>query len=199
MSATRLLILGLVRWTEPVHGYDLRRELQSWGAEQWGDLHPGSVYHALKKMAAEGLLAEVDTGSVGKRPARTRYRMTDRGELEFRRLMAEFWWDHAAPAYDPFMVALCFLPALSPQEVAAALRNRMKLLEASVARGRQHTSADWMADKPPHVAEIMELGIARQEAEIAWCARAAERAERGELHPGADVSARRECQPDNQA
>ena len=30
VSTTRMMILGLVRWMQPVHGYDVRRELLSW-------------------------------------------------------------------------------------------------------------------------------------------------------------------------
>jgi len=33
MSATRLMILGLVQWMQPVHGYDVKRELESWQAD----------------------------------------------------------------------------------------------------------------------------------------------------------------------
>jgi hypothetical protein len=29
------MILGLVKWMQPVHGYDVRRELLSWQAEDW--------------------------------------------------------------------------------------------------------------------------------------------------------------------
>lgn len=183
MSATRLLILGLLRWMQPAHGYDIRRELLSWGADHWGDLKPGSVYHALKSMAADGVLEEVASERVGNRPARTTYRTTDRGEVEFRELLTHFWWEHQA-VYDPFLVALSFLPALSPREAAAALRNRAKLLETTVERSRNGVDSDWMADKPPHVAEILQLHMARAQAEIAWCERVAERVERGELHPG---------------
>ena len=34
MSATRLLILGVLRFKQPTHGYDVRRELESWQAER---------------------------------------------------------------------------------------------------------------------------------------------------------------------
>jgi DNA-binding PadR family transcriptional regulator len=185
MSATRLLILGLLRWMQPAHGYDIRRELLSWSAEKWGDLRPGSVYHALKTMAVDGLLEEVGSERVGNRPARTTYRLTDRGEIEFRELLTKFWWDYDT-VYDPFLVALSFLPALSQREAAAALRNRAKLVAATIDAARVHLDSDWMAAKPPHVAEIFRLGIARGEAEIAWCERVAERVDRGELHPRSD-------------
>ena len=33
MSATRLLVLGAIRIMQPVHGYEVRRELVSWRVE----------------------------------------------------------------------------------------------------------------------------------------------------------------------
>jgi hypothetical protein len=35
VSATRLLVLGAVRIFQPAHGYLVRRELLSWGVENW--------------------------------------------------------------------------------------------------------------------------------------------------------------------
>ena len=64
MSATRMMILGLVQWMQPVHGYDVRRELLSWSADKWANVQPGSIYHGLRKLAEEGLLRTVATEQV---------------------------------------------------------------------------------------------------------------------------------------
>ena len=32
------MILGLVQWMQPVHGYDVRRELLSWSADKWANV-----------------------------------------------------------------------------------------------------------------------------------------------------------------
>src|SRR5215510_1487466 len=124
------MILGLVRWMQPVHGYDVRRELMSWQAEEWANIAPGSIYHALRKMTDEGLLEEVATEQVGARPARTTYRLTADGDREFEELLRKYWWDYKLPV-DPFTAAFAFLPALPVREAAAALRNRAKLLDAA--------------------------------------------------------------------
>jgi hypothetical protein len=71
MSTSRLLILGLVKWAQPVHGYDVKRELENWQVEQWATIAPGSIYHGLRKLSQDGLLEEVATERVGSRPART--------------------------------------------------------------------------------------------------------------------------------
>ncbi len=126
-----MMILGLVRWMQPVHGYDVRRELLSWSADKWANVQPGSIYHALRKLTEEGLLRAVATEQVGARPARTTYEVTAKGEDEFETLLRNFWWSISEPA-DPFVAAFSFLPALPRAEAAAALRNRANLLRAGV-------------------------------------------------------------------
>jgi DNA-binding PadR family transcriptional regulator len=174
-----MMILGLVQWLQPVHGYDVRRELLSWSADKWANIHPGSIYHALRKMAEEDLLREVATEQAGGRPAKTSYEITDKGAAEFQALLRSNWWN-VTPAPDHFMAAFAFLPALDRDEAAAALRNRATQLRAGVQQLEAATKADWADQKPPFVAWMWELSIVRSEAEIAWCERTAKRVEEGE-------------------
>ena len=180
MSTTRLMILGLVKWMQPVHGYKVKRELASWQADQWANIAPGSIYHALRKLAEDGLLEEVSTEQVGARPARTTYRMTAKGDVEFEELLRRSWWEYAQPI-DPFLAGFSFLPALPRREASAALRNRARLLRAGVDTHRFALASEWVRQtKPAHVGWMFELMAARQEAEIAWCERIAARIDAGE-------------------
>ncbi|MET7468533.1 PadR family transcriptional regulator [Micromonospora sp. NPDC005686] len=174
-----MMILGLVRWMQPVHGYDVRRELLSWSADKWANVQPGSIYHALRKLTDEGLLRTVSVEQVGARPARTTYEVTPKGEDEFETLLRAQWWQvHESP--DPFVAAFSFLPAMPREEAAAALRNRANLLRAGVESMRASLDSDWVRTrKPVHVGWMFELWLARAEAETAWCERIAERIESG--------------------
>jgi DNA-binding PadR family transcriptional regulator len=165
-----MMILGLVSWMQPVHGYDVRRELLSWHADEWANIQPGSIYHALKKLTEEDLLREVGTAQVGARPARTSYEITAKGRDEFETLLRRQWWDYRQPT-DPFLAAFSFLPALPREEAAAALRNRARLLE-SVAEAYRSALAG-AASKPTHVAWQFDRSIALAEAEKSWCERTA--------------------------
>jgi DNA-binding PadR family transcriptional regulator len=179
-----MMILGLVQWMQPVHGYDVRRELLSWSADKWANVQPGSIYHALRKLAEEGLLHEVSTEQVGARPARTSYEITEKGRAEFQSLLRNSWW-HVASMPDQFMAAFSFLPALPREEAAAALRNRAIQLRAVVQQLEAATAADWADNKPVYVAWMWELTIVRSEAEIAWCERTAKKIETGKPYlPG---------------
>ncbi|WP_234361683.1 PadR family transcriptional regulator [Plantactinospora sp. BB1] len=174
MSATRMMILGLVRWMQPVHGYDVRRELLRWSADKWANVQPGSIYHALRKLTEEGLLREVATEQVGARPARVTYGITPKGEDEFQGLLRGNWWN-LGEVVDPFFAAFSFLPALPREEASAALRNRARLLRAVNDSLRAAMESGWMKeDKPVHVAWMWQLSIARAEGEISWCERIAD-------------------------
>jgi DNA-binding PadR family transcriptional regulator len=172
---------------QPVHGYDVRRELLSWSADKWANVQPGSIYHALRKMTEEGLLREVATEQIGARPARTTYEITEKGAAEFQSLLRNAWWNLSAGP-DPFMAAFAFLPALPRKESAAALRNRATQLVAGVQQLQAATEADWVDNKPAFVSWMWELTIVRAEAEIAWCERTAKRIETGESYVAGDTT-----------
>lgn len=172
MSATRMMILGVVQWMQPVHGYDVRRELLSWSADKWANVQPGSIYHGLRKLAEEGLLREVATEQVGARPARTTYEITDKGTDEFHALLRTNWWNVAGTP-DPFMAAFSFLPAMPREEAVAALRNRAMQLSAGNKQLSAAMGSDWAKQKPAYVSWMWELAMDRAEAEIRWCERVA--------------------------
>ncbi|ADD40496.1 PadR family transcriptional regulator [Stackebrandtia nassauensis] len=191
MWTSRLLILGLVRWLQPVHGYDVRRELMSWKVDEWGGLKPGSIYHGLKKLAADGCLEVVATEQVDNRPARTTYRVTAKGEQEFQTLLRDKLWGFDRPT-DPFFVAWSFLPVLGPREAAAMLRNRAAKLRDEIDRVgvlyqmQSDDPRDHDSFIPPHVAASTELIRDVMELSRAWCERTADRIESGELVTGSE-------------
>jgi DNA-binding PadR family transcriptional regulator len=184
MSSTRLLVLGAIRIFQPVHGYDVRRELLTWKVDQWANVAPGSIYNALKSLTKEGMLEVVGTNQVGGRPERTTYRLTPDGEAEFQALLRDAWWNVRTPL-DPLMPALSFLPMMRKEELLAALRHRMV-----VARGMlEHMNFavnELPTDKPEHIKEFFRLSAARVGAEIDWARALSERLERGE-YPTADT------------
>lgn len=184
---TRLLVLGIVRLLQPVHGYDVRRELLSWRAEEWGNVAPGSIYGALKTLERDAWIEVVDSGqSQGARPARTTYRVTEEGEKEFHALLREAWWETKAPPH-PLLSALTMLPFTDRDDVTAALKARIHRLEGDVTLMTRDIdrivsgSGDPVRDTPYHVAEMQRLMLALAEAELAWATRLADRIESGDL------------------
>ncbi|HEY8599996.1 MAG TPA: PadR family transcriptional regulator [Thermomicrobiales bacterium] len=181
MSATRLLILGALRFMQPAHGYSIRRELESWNAETWANIAYGSIYFALNKMEQDGLVAVSDTAREGNRPARTTYIITESGEIEFQRLLREFWWEYK-PLTDPFMVAVSFMDQLPPGELVAALRHHVAAARLYAESLQAQITSPIQNDfKPRHVVEMPRLMLSRLDAEVRWTEDIIAKIERGEL------------------
>jgi len=179
MSATRLLILGVLRSKQPIHGYDVRRELEAWQAERWAHIAYGSIYFALNKMAAERLVKAVETDQVGKRPARTTYAITPEGEAEFQRLLREYWWEFKT-VIDPFQVALAFTKYLPRDELLAALHHRAAAARSKAEELELAIRSKTGPDTPPQFPENLRLAADHVEVNARWAEAAIEKVERGD-------------------
>jgi DNA-binding PadR family transcriptional regulator len=173
MSATRLLVLGAVRIMQPVHGYDVRRELVSWRIEDSANVKPGSIYSALKTLAKDGLISVSGHDADPGRPERTSYVLTGEGEKEFQTLLRAAWWRVERPS-EPLIPALCLMPFLPREEFAAALQSRIMQLTATLEElrfaraGIKDGASGADGEIPEHVREIMDFGTARTKSELTW-------------------------------
>ncbi|WP_158542644.1 PadR family transcriptional regulator [Phytoactinopolyspora halophila] len=185
--STRLLVLGVVRILQPVHGYDVRRELLSWRAEEWANIAPGSIYGALKTLERDGWIEIVDTGSRGARPARTTYQLTADGEKEYQQLLRDVLWEAKSPPH-PLLPAVSQLPFVPRDDAMAALQARahhlegeVTLLERDIAR-IESGSDDPATDVPHHIAEMQRLSLRLVEAELNWTRDLLGRIESGDVN-----------------
>jgi DNA-binding PadR family transcriptional regulator len=181
VSVTRLLILGVVRIFQPVHGYFVRRELMSWRAEEWAHINPGSIYNALRTLTRDDFLEEVGTEAHGGRPARTSYRLTADGETEFLQILRPMLWNLEPNAPTNLLAAWGFAYALSRDEVIAALEQRVEQIAAHGKAVEFAIEGIRRGSGPPElVAEHLRLFQARLEGEAKWSADLAARVRAGE-------------------
>ncbi|WP_405671124.1 PadR family transcriptional regulator [Streptomyces sp. NBC_01530] len=168
MSTIRLLVLGAVRRHGRAHGYQVRSDLEYWGAHEWSNAKPGSIYHALKQLAKQGLLHahEVAPSTAGG-PPRTEYEITDRGTDEFLRLLRE-----ALTSYDQKTdvksAAIGFMVDLPRAEVVALLKERVRRIE----EWRGAVTGRYVPEGGPeqlgHIGEIMNLWVHTADVEAEW-------------------------------
>ncbi|MFF0227457.1 PadR family transcriptional regulator [Streptomyces sp. NPDC004629] len=179
MSAIRLLVLGAVRQHGRAHGYQVRNDLEYWGAHEWSNAKPGSIYHALKQMAKQGLLRahEIAPSTAGG-PPRTEYEITEAGTEEYFRLVRE-----ALTSYDQRMdvksAAIGFIVDLPRTEAVALLKERIRRIE----EWRSAVTEDYVPEEGPgqygHIGEIMNLWLHTADAEAEWTRGLIERIEAG--------------------
>jgi DNA-binding PadR family transcriptional regulator len=180
MSATtRMLVLGVVRLFQPVHGYDVRRELVSWHVEEWASLAPGSIYNALKTLTKEGMLETAGTGQVGGRPERTLYKITPRGEQELSEILRDQLWTPRMPV-DPLVAVVSMMGFLKRDELIAALEARASMITGNISHGSFAIDAIDDIETPAHVKEMLRLINARVASELAWSKAFIERLRNGE-------------------
>jgi len=179
VSATRLLVLGVVRMYGKAHGYQVRRELLSWSADKWANVQPGSIYHALKKMSAEKLLDQVDVEPGDSGPDRVAYRLTPEGDAEFELLLTKSLSSPSITGFE-MSAAITLMTALPRQRVIDLLQHHRVDLEGDyrstallLEQGTQH-------GKPPHVAALYRLWEKHIEASSVWVRDLIERLEAGE-------------------
>jgi DNA-binding PadR family transcriptional regulator len=173
LSATRLLVLGVVRMYGSAHGYQVRRELLTWSADKWANVAPGSIYHALKKMAQERLLTEVTettTESEPQGPDRTAYRLTADGETEFQTLLAKYLAesDDSAQASYRLAAAITFLTALPRAKALTLLRHRLAQLEGQRCGARSLLDTGTDLGHPAHVTELYRLWVTTMNGQHEW-------------------------------
>lgn len=168
MSAIRLLVLGAVRQHGRAHGYQVRNDLEYWGAHEWSNAKPGSIYHALKQMAKQGLLHAHDIApSTAGGPPRTEYEVTGAGEAEYFALL------RAALArpdqkVDVLSAGIGFMVDLPRAEAVALLTERVRALTA----WRSEVTGRYVPEGGPgqsgHIGEIMHMWVHSADTGAEW-------------------------------
>ena len=121
MNPTRLFILGALAKHGPMFGHQLRRDARLDRTELWSEVRPGSLYGALHRLAAEGLIEPLRTEQDGQLPARTVYGITGEGHRELWALRAEALQE-VRQQPDPVDLALAMSRDLDPSSSADTSR-----------------------------------------------------------------------------
>ncbi|MET7904184.1 PadR family transcriptional regulator [Streptomyces sp. NPDC005355] len=180
MSAIRLLVLGAVRRHGRAHGYQVRNDLEFWGAHEWSNAKPGSIYHALKQMAKQGLLLahDVAPSTVGG-PPRTEYELTEAGEREYFTLLRDALLRHDQKI-DVLTAGVGFIVDLPRAEAIALLKERVAALEGWRTEVTRHWAPpDGTPDEWGHISEIMKLWVHSADSGAEWTRGLIERLEGG--------------------
>ncbi|MFF4755133.1 PadR family transcriptional regulator [Streptomyces sp. NPDC002514] len=179
MSAIRLLVLGAVRQHGRAHGYQVRNDLEYWGAHEWSNAKPGSIYHALKQMAKQGLLLahEIAPSTAGG-PPRTEYEITEAGTEEYFSLLRTY-----LTAYDQrpdvLTAALGFMVDLRREEALDLLEERVRAIEAWRRTVVEHYTPEDGPGQFGHIGEIMNLWVHTADTGAEWTRGLIERVQGG--------------------
>ncbi|MGP3923955.1 PadR family transcriptional regulator [Streptomyces sp. 8N616] len=179
MSAIRLLVLGAVRQHGRAHGYQVRNDLEYWGAHEWSNAKPGSIYHALKQMAKQGLLLAHETApSTAGGPPRTEYEVTDAGREEYFKLLREAVSRHDQKI-DMLSAGIGFIVDLPREEAVALLKERVQGLEQWRSSVTEYYTPEEGPESIGHIGEIMNMWVHSADSGAEWTRGLIERIEAG--------------------
>ncbi|MCO6006586.1 PadR family transcriptional regulator [Actinoallomurus purpureus] len=151
-----LAVLSLLG-KEPMHPYEMQQRIRDYSIDHVVKVAHGSLYHAVERLARQGLIEPVETTREGRRPERTVYAITEQGRDEADSRLREFL-RYPLEEYPIFDMALSFLGWLPPEEAAQLLDRRAVRLEAKLAA---HDTV---------IANLMKQGLERvQLIELEFC------------------------------
>jgi DNA-binding PadR family transcriptional regulator len=121
-----LVVLGLLA-EQPLHPYGMRLLMRERGHDRKVKARPASLYDAVERLDAAGMIEVQESARAGRRPERTVYRLTAAGGAALQEWVRDGLLELDAP--ERFMVALSFMFALPKSEVIARLRRRTAALD----------------------------------------------------------------------
>lgn len=166
MSAARLLVLGAVIEHGSAHGYQVRKDVESWRVDLWGGIGQGSIYHALRQLASEGLLVHAGEATSAAAPSRTLYRPTPEGRRAFVEMLDRMLASDSCTPSET-MSAIGFLTTMTRERAIEVLGRRIDAYRAKRDRVAQEyeriPDAEW-----GHHVEAVRFWIRAADAEIDW-------------------------------
>jgi len=149
-----------------MYGHQIRRNARMGRADLWSDVRPGSLYGALHRLAAEGLIEPVRTEQSGNLPARTVYAITAEGQRELRTLRAEALTEVGLRP-DPVDLALVMSGDLDGDVLRGYIEDRIRALRSQAAAYAHHGERVW-PDQTVADDLVAEHARLRIEAELSW-------------------------------
>ncbi len=150
MIEQELILLGLLK-ESPKHGYEIKMKVKEI-LSLFAGVDLRSIYYPLRILEKKGLLAKRVTKS-GRRPERSVYCLTPKGEIRFPELLNKSFLDFKRPQFS-LDLSLYFLDYINPKIAKRRLIARMHILK-KLSRDIE-VMAGSLKKKPLSLANILE-------------------------------------------
>lgn len=172
---TRLMILGVIAYRQPISGYGIEKTLAEWAVHRWTTIVPASIYQQLRSLSAAALIEP--TSGTGRAVS---YTCTAAGREELRTLLLSVLNDEDLVPLS-LIPLLHFTPTLTAGELTAGLTRRIALLDTAIA-GEADVIKQVEHHGPRHISEIFRLTWRGLDADRQWCREFLDRLARPDDH-----------------
>jgi DNA-binding PadR family transcriptional regulator len=166
VSSIRIFLLAALDERGPMHGHQLRLLAEEEHVALWTDITVGSLYGAIKRLAAEELIAEVRVERAGAYPQRQVWSITDAGREALAGLRLRALRDIVIKP-DPFDIAMTRVDPNHLDDLSAIIDARIMSFKAKLDEWEAHAKA---IDRYLSASErfVMKHRADRMRAEISW-------------------------------
>jgi DNA-binding PadR family transcriptional regulator len=166
VSSIRIFILAALEERGPMHGHQLRLLAEEEHVGLWTDITVGGLYGAIKRLAAEDLIAEIRVERTGAYPQRQVWAITDAGREAVGALRLRALREIVIKP-DPFDLAITRLHSDHLDDLPTIIAARVGSLNAVLTEWEVHAAT---IDRYLTAAErlVMKHRADRLRAEIAW-------------------------------
>ena len=161
-----LAVMALL-YERAMHPYEMVSVMRERGKHESVRLRYSSLYSVVEALQREGLIQPLETVREGRRPERTIYGLTEAGRVEFLGWLRELLRE-PVKEYTQFAAGLSFLAALSPDEAATLMEERVRRLEEEVGEMRSLLDTAMEQGLPRLFLVESEHELVLREAELAW-------------------------------
>lgn len=136
---TKTMILGLLKSFGPLSGYKIKTMLDLSQTALWANVQPASIYHALRKLEAEGSVTLDTLEQTGLRTSAL-YKITDKGNEELKLLLEQAFATSSVLFPSVLYTALTFiheLPSATIREALVKQEQEMITLIGEMQAGEQ--------------------------------------------------------------
>ena len=179
LTSLAISVLALLNERQ-MHPYEMYQLLMERHEDRIVKVRPGSLYHTVERLAADGLVAATGTERCGNRPERTTYKVTASGKAALSQRLAELI-ETPVNEYPSFPVALGEAHNLDPADVVQLLANRVQHLDELVADVEQISAGAREHGVPEVYWLTAEFLRAMRATERDWIARLIDRIESKDL------------------
>ncbi len=159
-----LVLLGLLK-EGARHGYELKGVIDE-KISTFAPVTAGSIYYTLKGLAKDGLVS-MTRKRKGKYPEKEVYRITKKGEENFKELLKKTCFN-IKRLYRSMDIVLYFMNYIKPEEVIRGLRNRVGQVKGIREETKGISKKIRNEKYPYYIQAIAERNIRFMDEEIGW-------------------------------
>lgn len=162
LTTADLVVLAVLSYERPMHGYELVKLLEERDFEDWAPISRPQVYYSLRKLAEGKYLVPAQDSAPALGPERIVYRPARKAKRAMEIALGEAKWVERRPP-SPFTTWAALALLAGPANIATQIERRGSFLKKEISREKETLkSFDGIASNDVGVARVLVTTAIKQ-------------------------------------